>query len=505
MMPSVLQHLLLIALSTTSVLAGVSENFARPSNIIGIDDLAYTNNIGISSNKQALLQRYHQMQADIQPNTHRFNVYWSSYESSPVPSSVTPVDCPPGFRLLGGAPYLKYRCISEGAEAQIQGQLSVDAEMGWQSAAIIWCAPAMYRDPQCLGMPEGAVESAPDTPSAAYDIFKTALIQNQGNTQLNIDSVLQETAAVIEEYTNSTDSAGIESASDASGCSCVPTDAFMDDWQDFVTYVSLLKADDGSSHGFTHYVIWNENANNVWADLSPSIDPLQPIPPDGVQLWINKIADLMRRAHTAIAVSGRPSLMYLSTDRLWEVPPTLTDWNIGRAHIGTKNLMDGIWQALGVDIDWSLAVHAYGVPLNQELDVASGISAYTFATLGQIAAYMSQNLGAVSGNTTDAPQLLMSATEQGWTSSTTDDNTRATYICQAHSLSLALQGMVFVSHNDFQNYGSDIYSLVPASVDQNLDNGATSVTYQAYSSLNPSTWGMSSNHWCCQNVQVGCP
>ena len=171
-MMSILVRFWLAALLTSSVLAGVSDNFVRPSNIVGIDDLAYTNNIGISSNKQALLQRYNQMQQDIQPNTHRFNVYWSSYESSPTPSSTMPIDCPPGFRLVGGAPYLKYRCISEGAEAQIQGQLSIDSEMGWQSAAILWCAPAMYRDPQCLGMPEGAVESAPDTPSSRIRYFQ---------------------------------------------------------------------------------------------------------------------------------------------------------------------------------------------------------------------------------------------------------------------------------------------------------------------------------------------
>ena len=55
------------------------------------------------------------------------------------------------------------------------------------------------------------------------------------------------------------------------------------------------------------------------------------------------------------------------------VPPVLTSWAIGRNHIGTENLLLGLWQELGVSVPWALAVHCYGDVDAMELHGENGI------------------------------------------------------------------------------------------------------------------------------------
>ena len=105
------------------------------------------------------------------------------------------------------------------------------------------------------------------------------------------------------------------------------------------------------------------------------------------------------------------------------MPPVLTEWNIGRCHMGTENLLLGVWQTLGVSIDWSLVLHVYGGVNDLEFNGENGIvDAYGFATLTDVAAWQNQQLAAaIAANpsttyTVDtAPQRFLAATEQvGW-------------------------------------------------------------------------------------------
>ena len=68
---------------------------------------------------------------------------------------------------------------------QFQAQLAVDQQNGMQSAAIIWCAPPIYRDPACLGMPEGAIESAPENYSTSYQLYQDVLSGKKIQTQVS--------------------------------------------------------------------------------------------------------------------------------------------------------------------------------------------------------------------------------------------------------------------------------------------------------------------------------
>jgi hypothetical protein len=35
--------------------------------------------------------------------------------------------------------------------------LLLDAVYGWQSAAVLWCAPVAYRDPSCISQPDASI------------------------------------------------------------------------------------------------------------------------------------------------------------------------------------------------------------------------------------------------------------------------------------------------------------------------------------------------------------
>ena len=74
---------------------------------------------------------------------------------------------------------------------QFQAQLAVDQQNGMQSAAIIWCAPPIYRDPACLGAPEGAIESAPENYSTSYQLYQDVLSAKKIQTQVSQSHYLE--------------------------------------------------------------------------------------------------------------------------------------------------------------------------------------------------------------------------------------------------------------------------------------------------------------------------
>ncbi len=72
------------------------------------------------------------------------------------------------------------------------------------------------------------------------------------------------------------------------------------------------------------------------------------------------------------AVAPAAALCLLQVDcmhiwlQIWERPrgpcPPLPD-GFQHCHLGSMNVVRGMWQRLGIDMDWSLAIHPYGNPL----------------------------------------------------------------------------------------------------------------------------------------------
>lgn len=478
---------------------------------MGVDDQGYINNLALDLG--TLQSRYSALQQQLAPSVHRYNTYWNSFEASGQPASDQPLDCPSDYTLVpadpsglvaNGGAYNQFRCMNTALALQFQAQLAVDQQQGMQSAAIIWCAPPIYRDPACLGMPQGAIESVPENYSTSYQLYQDVLSGKKIQTQAQVESVLEPSPL----SGNVTLGSITESALDASGCSCVPTDAAMPGLADFVRYLGdYINTPNGR---FSSYIVWNEVANSVWTDMSPRIDTTVAVTPQAAAIWVSVYSNMVTLVHNA---AQAPALIYVSTDRWWGVPPVLTEWNIGRCHMGTENLLLGVWQTLGVSIDWSLVLHVYGGVNDQEFNGENGIvDAYGFATLTDVAAWQKQQLAAAIAATPSttytvdtAPHRFLAASEQGWQQSLVDTPTRAQYICQSYNYVKGVPTLLWVSYNDFQDWGGDDWGLIPSSVNAEFDGGPGSPTYQAIVAANPNTWGVDPTNYCCVTWQVGCP
>ena len=256
-------------------------SYSFPSHKMGLDDQSYVWTDSVRG--QELAERNDVLQSKIGITVHRYNVYWNSFESSGTPSSDNPLDCQAGYYQMpidasglrrNGGDYFKYRCVFEGLETVFKQYLKDDQDHGWESAAIIWCAPPYARDPGCLGQPETAIESAPEDYSEAYANFSAT----QGAVQARVESV---NSVLVQPPATETNSSGTaaESALDASGCSCAPADAYVDDYQDYIRYLGDRVNFEGGR--FLHYITWNEvrrhlrmgrscvtRAQRLWAESS---------------------------------------------------------------------------------------------------------------------------------------------------------------------------------------------------------------------------------------------
>ena len=192
------------------------------------------------------------------------------------------------------------------------------------------------------------------------------------------------------------------------------------------------------------------------------------------------------------------------------VPPVLSEWNIGRSHIGTQNLLQGLWQELGVGVPWALAVHVYGDVDAKELNGENGVvDAYGWNTIGDVADWQSAQLAAglqadpsAPYTLQNAPHRILVASEQGWQGSQNGPEERAKLVCKAWGHGNAVPNLAWITFMSFQEIGTDDFGLVPA--DATLSNAQASPIYRAFLSTAPDTWGKNSDHYCCFAERLGC-
>lgn len=247
-------------------------SYSLPSHKMGLDDQSYVWTESVKG--QELAERNDILKSEIGMTVHRYNVFWNSFESSGTPSSDNPLHCQTGYYQMptdasglrkNGGDYFKYRCVSKGFEKIVKQYLKDDQDHGWESAAIVWCAPPYARDPGCLGQPDSSVESAPQDYSDAYANFSAI----QSAVQARVESVNPVLVQPPETETNSSGAAA-ESALDSSGCSCAPADDYVDDYQDYIRYLGdRVNSEEGR---FMHYITWNE----VYLITSPNKRPVSP-------------------------------------------------------------------------------------------------------------------------------------------------------------------------------------------------------------------------------------
>jgi hypothetical protein len=215
---------------------------------------------------------------------------------------------------------------------------------------------------------------------------------------------------------------------------------------------------------------------------------------------------MLKRTHAALARHQKKSLMYVSTDPLWDAA-------LAPGHMGSRVLLEGIWKRLGLDYSWSVAVHPYG-----NVYQAAGAGHYSFANLEIVYEYQRAKLAEKGANDPLAyPQAYLFATEQGWgvEPGGKRDN-QARNLCLAHDRVSRMPWMIGTSHNYFHSHEADelsngtssqgaYYGLIPYAIPNSLEGVEQTPTGAAFFATGPERWAKDANNFCCVGYRVGCP
>ncbi|MBK8011918.1 MAG: hypothetical protein IPK13_11260 [Deltaproteobacteria bacterium] len=428
----------------------LAEGFVAPSNKMGVHDQP---RLGGILNPAQRTARWDRLSSVVGRSYAQYNIWWSALEPREGVDAFddTASFCPQGI-LVPRSPeekarfrYNRYHCYNRTEVERFDEWLSLDHASGAQSGAVIWSSPSFVREPACEGFPWAG-------------------------------TVLKD--------------------------GCVPRDAYMDDFEDYVRFLGrryngFTLLSNGKTAKLSHFIIWNEAASSDWTDLSP-LAPRNSRDPSHIALRVEKYAELMRRAHSALKSVTFGVMMYASTDHLWE-----DDGTFPAGHMGTRRLLEGLWSELGTSISWSVAVHPYGEPTA----LLSG--RYTFRNLDLVSDFQLAKLQAlgISEPSLQHPQPYMIASEQGgW--SIGDSVGKARAICEAHAEALRKENLLLVAHNYFHQASWDpdgeTFGLVPRTVGDDLENLLDTPEGRAFASTSPAQWARAGEHECCRAYGVGC-
>jgi len=384
----------------------------------------------------------------------QYNLFWSEFESAGAGSSPTPIPCPAGHRM---------EPPSEAERMRLGFHRFRCVE-----AAKLTRYDALLRRDRLYGIQSGAVLWS--SPPAYRDPGCTGTPGPIGRQ------------------------------------SCAPRPDAMDDFEDFMNLVAS-RWDGREGHGkLSHFILWNENAAPEYFDLSPAASHTD-LSPAAVTLRLDTIAEMMRRAHAALMRHQHAALLYVSTDALWA--PGLRP-----GHLGSRQLLDGLWQRLGTTYSWSVAVHPYG-----RVEAPAPDSVYTYANLGMVARHQEEQLRARGiAHPERAPQMRMIASEQGWGLKEFGGRQgQAEQICRAHAAAMRLPTLVAEANNYFQSIEpaetsaagessqGSFFGLLPWSLPATLAGIEGVPTGQAYiATFDAGNWGRSDDHYCCRSVGQGC-
>lgn len=397
--------------------------------------------------------RYQMMRDQMGIGYHQYNLGWIGMEHPTIPPSANPINCPTGFisypnnedarRRLG---FHAFHCYSQGALRVWDRLFRIDKDHGMQTGVVIAYTPEQFRHPNCTPFDFGASNLLPF---------------------------------------------------------CFPTPEGMDALEDYVNLLASRYNGQNANLGnarVRHFIMWNENAAGTWANFrgqsSMNADSTD------LNYRAGRLANVMVRAHRAIKRHQTGAMLYFSTDSIWEATPEQVAHD---GHLGTKRLLDRIWDRLGTSIDWSLAIHPYGAP-NQP----AAPRHYNYYSLDFVHQYQVDKLKAL-GQPVNSPQSYMIASEQGWPLNFSSDEQRAQFVCRAHDTTVIKPYLIASAHNYFHQQPGDngatqgdSYALIPSSIPASLNGVQNHPIGRAYISSHPNVFKKSDTHYCCSQHQIGC-
>ena len=267
-----------------------SKGFIAPSHKQGLDDHAAMDWARATSSK-VYEDRLAETKQHITPGIRRYNVFWGTFENGPI-SAKAPISCPQGFmlfpenesaRLEGG--FHSYHCYNIVSVQRFDTFFESDRRIGAHSTAVIYDTPEVYRHPQCTGFDFGTLKA-----------YKSG---------------------------------------------CFPIPERMDDYEDFIGFLSQRYSGKENSKGtLSHYIVWNEVASQGWTDLSPFIPNRvgQTFTSEHLNHLVDRYADMMVRTDRAVRRFQRGVMIYVSVDHIWKRPQTPPDGVT--SHVGTLDFLE---------------------------------------------------------------------------------------------------------------------------------------------------------------------
>jgi len=437
-------------------------SFPTLSNKQGIADR--NNNILLES-------RYKVFEDKLAIGIQKYNYYWKNCENTIASSSQPNLQCPQGSLLFPKSKKEKellkihnYHCYSNKFIKQWTKRFQQNQKHHIQLAVVLWTSPKFYRDKGCEGF--------------YFPLQKRHLMDG-----------------------------------------CYPTAEHYNDYEDWIRFTAFT-----FGKYIDHYIVWNEVDSTNWADSSTSKYPKKVMLKDK-EFHMKRSFDIYKALLTRTITSVQDldnvcsngsecqNLIYISLNRDWYGHKILVRQSKeGDIHIlwRNMNLLDYLWKTVGLQYDWSIAIHPYGDVYNQYPNIL------TFSTLKDLSSYQKIhiNLNKKEANKAwlDYAQSKLFASEQnaGDKLKADDWKRKAKFICQAYDIGLKMPELIAMTHNHFQdniqakNKVPTKYTMLPASVKANLSDADRYETFQAYESTNPLVWGKTDTHFCCQSYKLGC-
>ena len=147
---------------------------------------------------------------------------------------------------------------------------------------------------------------------------------------------------------------------------CVPyTEIGLQDWQDYIAFMASRYGGQTSLGKLYHYIIWNEVDEAIYFNMDGMINPATsapinqnapgPISTADKEFWARHVAEMIKRAHVAINRHTSGVMLYVCLTGLWQQQYR---WG-GKIHIAGNYIVERMWYELGLNYDWSIALHPY--------------------------------------------------------------------------------------------------------------------------------------------------
>ncbi|MEA3492691.1 MAG: DUF4214 domain-containing protein [Campylobacterota bacterium] len=430
-----------------------------------------TNKQGLSDRNYALLgdARYEVFENKLEFGIQKYNYYWYQAEDL-SPSTPSPQACANGYTLFPEDENQKkllgihsYHCYKESFIKSKEKRFEQNTNHHMQVAVVLWTTPEFYRDPGCEGF--------------CFPLQEKHLMEG-----------------------------------------CYPTASHYDDYEDWIRFTAYR-----FGKYIDHYIVWNEVDSTNWADSSTTRYTKEVMSKD-IKFHMNRsfdiYANLLKRTinsvnsidKTCLDYSGKcKNLVYVPIDRGWYSQDPIVnryedqDRSL-RIRWQNMNLLDYIWERLGLKYTWSIAVHPYGRVYEDSSN------SLRFSTLKDLSAYQKEQIDIRKSkhrSWLSYPQSRLFASEQN-VNDPNNYEAKAKFICESYDVSMQMPEIIAISHNHFQDYtkrdddGSSYHHMLPSTVREDLSNADKYSTFRAYMSTATSVWNRDDDHYCCDNYGLGC-